>query len=128
MGKIPVISIVDDDESVREATKGLVRSLGYSAATFASADEFLASDRVDDTSCLITDVQMPGLSGLELQHHLTDRGHRLPIIFVTAYPEERARKQAIGAGAIAFLDKPFSDEQLIDCLDTALRKPSRGRN
>ena len=123
-----MISIVDDDASVREATKGLVRSLGYSAATFASADEFLASDRVADTSCLISDVQMPGLSGLELQHHLADRGHCVPIVFITAYLEEKVREQAMEAGAIAFLDKPFSDEQLIVCLDAALRKQSRGYN
>ena len=84
-----MISIVDDDESVREATKGLVRSLGYVAATFASAEEFLNSDRVNDTSCLITDVQMPGLNGIELQSRLTAMGRRIPIIFVTAFPQER---------------------------------------
>jgi FixJ family two-component response regulator len=118
--KVPVISIVDDDESVREATKGLVRSLGYVAATFASGEEFLNSDRVNDTSCLITDVQMPGLDGLELQSRLTAMGRHVPIIFVTAFPQERIRARALKAGASGFLSKPFSDASLIACLDRAL--------
>ena len=120
MSKTPIVSIVDDDESIREATKGLVRSLGYSAATFASAEEFLNSDRLNQTSCLIADVQMPGLSGPDLQHHLLAQGHRMPIIFVTAYPEERIRARVLGAGAVDFLSKPFSDDRLIGCLDIAL--------
>jgi FixJ family two-component response regulator len=118
--KVPVISIVDDDESVREATKGLVRSLGYVAATFASGEEFLNSDRVNDTSCLITDVQMPGLDGLELQSRLTAMDRHVPIIFVTAFPQERIRARALKAGAFGFLSKPFSDASLIACLDRAL--------
>src|SRR5262245_887825 len=117
-----MISIVDDDESVREATKGLVRSLGYSAATFGSAEEFLRSDRLHDTSCLITDVQMPGLSGLELQSHLIAAGHPMPMIFVTAFPEAHVRTQALEAGAYGFLSKPFDEENLIACLDRALGK------
>jgi FixJ family two-component response regulator len=125
--KVPVISIVDDDEPVREATKGLVRSLGYTAVTFSTAEEFLKSDRVNDTSCLIADVQMPGLSGLELQSRLTDAGYYMPIIFVTAFPEDRIRARAMKAGAFGFLSKPFSDESLIDCLDRALAgRKSRG--
>lgn len=115
-----MISIVDDDESVREATKGLVRSLGYTAATFASGEEFLNSDRVNDTSCLITDVQMPGLTGLELQSRLTAMDRRIPIIFVTAFPQEQVRARALKAGAVGFLSKPFSDDSLIVCLDRAL--------
>jgi FixJ family two-component response regulator len=118
--QVPVISIVDDDASVREATKGLVRSLGYAAATFASAEEFLSSDRLLDTSCLITDVQMPGVSGIELQSRLAAEGRRMPVIFVTAYPEERIRARALEAGALGFLSKPFRDECLIDCLEKAL--------
>ena len=120
MPKVPVISIVDDDESVREATKGLVRSLGYVAATFASGEEFLNSDRVNDTSCLITDVQMPGLDGLELQSRLTTMGRHVPIIFVTSFPQERIRARALKAGAFGFLSNPFSDASLIACLDRAL--------
>lgn len=126
----PVISIVDDDESVREATKGLVRSLGYVAATFESAEEFLESGRLGETSCIITDVQMRGASGVELQSRLIADGHRLPMIFVTAYPEERIRARALEAGAIGFLSKPFDDEHLIGCLDRALkhRDPEAAEN
>jgi FixJ family two-component response regulator len=122
----PLISIVDDDESIREATKGLVRSLGYLAATFASAEEFLSSDRVDDTRCLITDVQMPGLSGVELQRRLIAQGRPMPTIFVTAYPDDRTRSRVLNAGAIGYLSKPYSEESLIQCLDTALSSPGAG--
>jgi FixJ family two-component response regulator len=118
--KVPMISIVDDNESVREATKALVRSLGYVAHTFASADEFLSSDQLDDTCCLITDVQMPGLNGVDLQKRLMAEGHRMPIIFITAFPDERTRRRALDAGAVGFLSKPFSDDNLIHCLDMAL--------
>jgi FixJ family two-component response regulator len=120
--RVPMISIIDDDESVRDAVKGLVRSLGYTAATFSSAEEFLTSDRVDDTACLITDLQMPGMSGLELQRRLIARRFRLPIIFMTAFPEARARAQALAAGALCFLSKPLNDETLITCLGVALSR------
>jgi len=116
-----MISIVDDDESVREATKGLVRSLGYNAATFASAEEFLSSDRVHDTSCVIADVQMPAMSGLDLQAHLLAEGYRVPFIFITAFSIDSARARALKAGATCFLAKPFAGEALIKCLDTALQ-------
>jgi FixJ family two-component response regulator len=119
--KVPVISIVDDDESVREVTTGLVRSFGYVAAPFASAEEFLQSDCVRDTSCLISDVQMSGLSGVELQDRLNAAGHRVPIIFITAFPEERIRSRVLKAGACGFLTKPFSDDSLFECLDIALK-------
>ena len=122
-----MISIVDDDESVREATDALVRSLGYAAATFASAEEFLDSDRVHAASCVIADVQMPGLSGIDLQHRLLAQGVQVPIIFVTAFPDERTRKRALDAGAIDFLSKPWSDEQLISCLDMALGHAEQNR-
>ena len=115
-----MISIIDDDESVREATKGLVRSLGYEVVTFASAEEYLRSDRVRETSCLITDVQMPGMSGIELQDRLIADGQLTPVIFVTAFPEEKIRTYVLKAGAFGFLSKPFDDEQLIECLDKAL--------
>src|ERR1700690_1492442 len=120
MRSTPLISIVDDDESQRESTEGLVRSLGYKAATFASAEEFLQSDSVDNTSCLITDVQMPGLSGIELQRGLIARGVEMPTIFITAFPEEGTRLRALTAGAFGYLGKPFSEESLIKCLDKAL--------
>ena len=115
-----MISIVDDDESVREATKGLVRSLGYEATAFASAEEYLRSEKVRNTSCLITDVQMPGMTGLDLQDHLIARGHQTPVVFITAYPEPQTRERALKAGAVGFLKKPFDDEQLIACLSDAL--------
>jgi FixJ family two-component response regulator len=115
-----VISIVDDDPSVREAMEGLVRSLGFDAVTFPSAEDFLQSDQIDETTCLITDVQMPGLSGVELQSHLISRGSAVPIIFVTASPERRIEAQVRSAGAVGFLNKPFDDKTLIACLDQAL--------
>ena len=106
---------------MRDAMSALVRSLGFAAATFASAEDFLESTRVDDTSCLITDVQMPGLSGVELQSHLNAQGRHMPIIGVTAHPEESIRTRMLEAGAVGFLSKPFNDECLIDCLATALK-------
>jgi FixJ family two-component response regulator len=115
-----VIAIVDDDESFRRATASLVRSLGYAAAVFASGEAFLQSDHCQDADCLITDVQMPGMTGLELQSQLRRRGKRLPIIFVTAFPELRARAQALADGAVGFLGKPFNDQKLIMCLNEAL--------
>ena len=115
------IAIVDDDDAVREAMKLLVRSLGYHASTFASADEFLNSEQVDGTSFLITDVQMPGLSGIELQDRLAARGHRIPIIFITGYSDENLRIRAMKAGALAFLIKPIDPDQLVDHLEKALK-------
>jgi FixJ family two-component response regulator len=117
-----MISIVDDDRSLREATKGLVRSFGYGADAFASAEEFLQSDRLNDSSCLILDVNMPGLSGIELQRQLIEQGNRMPIIFITAVPEETTRDKALKAGAVGFLSKPFREEWLISHLDVALKR------
>jgi FixJ family two-component response regulator len=116
-----MIAIVDDDSSVREAATTLIRSLGYATMTFASAEEFLESGCLPDTSCLITDVQMRGMSGVDLQDHLTANGHATPVIFVTAYPEPSVRTRALNAGAFGFLSKPFREERLIECLDRALR-------
>jgi FixJ family two-component response regulator len=115
-----MIAIVDDDRSVREAAKKLIGSLGYATATFASAEEFLESGHLRDTACLITDVQMPGMSGVDLHDHLTANGHSTPVIFVTAYPEKSVRARVLDAGAFGFLSKPFSEESLIECLDRAL--------
>ncbi len=116
-----MIVVVDDDETVRNATQSLVRALGYRASTFASADEFLKSEQVHDTSCLITDVRMPGLTGLDLQDHLIAQGHRIPIIFMTGFAEDGIRERALKAGAVGFLSKPCNVNQLIGCLDTALK-------
>jgi FixJ family two-component response regulator len=115
-----LISIVDDDQEMREATKGLMRSLGYHAAAFASAEEFLQSGSVDETSCLIVDVQMPGLSGIDLLRNLISRGIKMPTIFITAYPEEGTRLRALTAGAVGYLGKPFSEDSLLKCLNSAL--------
>jgi FixJ family two-component response regulator len=95
--------------------------LGYNASAFASAEEFLGSERLNDTSCLITDLQMPGLSGIELQDRLIADGHRMPIIFITAYPEESIRARAMKAGAVCFMSKPYSDERLVGCIEKALK-------
>ena len=120
MSKVPVIVIVDDDDSFRRATMSFIRSLGYVVLQFASAEAFLKSNRLHDADCLISDVQMPGMNGVELQGELIDQGHRLPIIFVTAFPGMKARARALAAGAIGFLAKPFSDEMMIACLNEAL--------
>jgi FixJ family two-component response regulator len=124
--KVPVISIIDDDESVRGATRSLVRSLGFTAHTFASAEDFLQSPRVNDSSCVITDVQMPGLSGVELQSRLLAQGCRIPIIFITAFPDENVEARAMKAGAICFLSKPFDGSTLIKYLDVALKRQAGG--
>jgi FixJ family two-component response regulator len=115
-----MISIVDDDAFVRHATENLLLSLGFGVATFASAEEFLDSGRADDTSCLITDVKMPGLTGLDLQQRLIDDGRRLPVIFITAFFSESLRTQALAAGAVGFLGKPYGEASLIECLNKAL--------
>ena len=118
--KVPVISIIDDDESVRDATESLVRSLGFVAATFSSAEEYLRSGRVSDSSCLITDLRMPGMSGADLQDRLIADGYTTPIIFMTASRDERVRMRVLNAGACGFLRKPLDDQSLIDCLRDAL--------
>jgi FixJ family two-component response regulator len=118
--RTPKIAIVDDNESVRAATSDLIRSLGYNAMTFASAEEYLSSGQVDETSCLITDVEMPGLNGVELQRLLAAQGRRFPIIFITAYPAERVRQRVERAGACGFFAKPFDEESFIGCLNDAL--------
>jgi FixJ family two-component response regulator len=120
LSRVPVVSIVDDDASVRVATHRLVRSLGYIAHTFSSADEFLQSPHANDTSCLIADVQMPGMSGVELQSVLLAQGRRMPIIFITAFPEESARTRALDAGAMCFLTKPFDGPTLVKYLAAAV--------
>jgi FixJ family two-component response regulator len=116
-----MISIIDDDQSVREAVGSLLRSLGYEAAIFASAEEYLGSHRVHDAECVITDVQMPGMTGIDLRDRLMADGYCRPIIFMSALSAEDARSYALKTSSSRFLRKPFSDEGLIDCLDRALR-------
>jgi len=122
-----VISVVDDDESFREAMARLIRSLGHSVAAFDSAEDFLMSDRVNETECLICDVRMPRMSGIELQRNLIANDHRLPIIFVTAHPTKGSREDALAAGAIGFLNKPCAEDALIALLDQALRGRSAAK-
>jgi FixJ family two-component response regulator len=124
--KLQMISVIDDDASVRTATDNLLRSLGYAVRTFVSAEEFLGSARLNDTSCVIADVQMPGMSGVDLQTRLLTQGYRVPFIFMTAFPEETIRARALKAGAICFLTKPFDRLTLIRCLDAALERHGGG--
>jgi FixJ family two-component response regulator len=116
-----LVSIVDDDESVRRAMGRLVQEFGFTVVVFASAEEFLISRRLRDTSCLVLDVHMPGMNGLQLQAYLVQEGCLIPIIFITAYPDERVRAQALQAGAACFLEKPFSDAALLNGIRRALR-------
>ena len=126
MSELLIVAIIDDDESVRATTDSLVRSLGYIVHTFASAEEFLRSNRLDDFACVMADVQMPGMSGVQLQDHLRAREYRVPFIFFTAFPDERTRAQALAAGAICYLTKPFDGDKLIQCLQAALKTDNSG--
>ena len=120
MSMLSVISVVDDDASVRTATDNLLSSHGYRVYTFASAEEFLQSSCLNDSSCVIADVQMPAMSGLDLLMHMRAQGYNAPFIFITAFPEENVRTQALKAGAISFLPKPFVGSVLINCVEIAL--------
>jgi FixJ family two-component response regulator len=127
--KLPLVAIIDDEESVRATTDSLVRSLGYVVHTFASAEEFLQSDRLNDFACVMTDVQMPGMSGVQLQDHLRRQGYHVPFIFFTAFPDEKTRAHALATGAVGYLTKPFEGEGLIQGLQTAVKMAGReGRN
>jgi len=118
--KPEAISIVDDDASVCRGLAALVRSLGYPARTFGSGQEFLDSDALAHTACLISDVRMPGMNGIELQARLAAEGHRIPIIFIAANPDPGVMRQALSAGAIAFHTKPFDEEHFISSIERAL--------
>jgi len=122
----PLISIVDDDESVRTAMRDMVESFGYAVVAFASGPEFLASDRLRDIACLITDVRMPGMNGLVLQKQMTTSGYLIPTIFMTAFPDKRSRDRAIKAGAIAYLTKPCSRSDLLAHIHSALASGTTG--
>jgi FixJ family two-component response regulator len=115
-----MISIVDDDESVREATKTLLRSVGYQVLTFASAENLLNSGALGETECLILDVRMPGIDGLELQRRLNAKGSRVPIIFITAHGDDPLRRRVIEEGAVDLLDKPFAASSLLATVEIAL--------
>ena len=117
----PLLFVVDDDESVRESLPDLLSEFGFDARAFSSAREFLSSDYVDSTRCLILDVAMPGMTGLGLQQELKRRGQEIPIIFITGQKDEDIRKQAFKQGAVQFLYKPFSDTAVLDAINAALR-------
>jgi FixJ family two-component response regulator len=117
-----IVMIVDDDESVRRAARRLIRSYGYAVETFVSADDFLAAGRLSETACLVLDVQMPGLNGLELQSRLVAEGHPVSIIFITAFDDENARAQALKAGALSYLVKPFEEADLLNSINLALQR------
>jgi FixJ family two-component response regulator len=123
-----LISIVDDDDSLRNSLANLIRSAGFRTQGFASADEFLGSEHARETDCLILDVRMPGMSGLELQHRLSAENWPVPIIFITSHADDRdARMRALSAGAVGFLYKPCRDDELLRALETALAKPTKER-
>ena len=115
-----VISIIDDDPSLREGAVDLLNSAGFGAETFKNADEFLRSGRIDDACCIVADMRMPGMSGLEIHDHLLRVGRNIPTILITAFPEESDRARALGSGVRGYLSKPFSGKDLLSCIGTAL--------
>lgn len=116
----PLISVVDDDESVRESLPDLIRSFGFDASAFSSAEEYLASDALERTDCLLLDIAMPGMTGPELQRELALRGHVIPIVFITALLDEAGRARLLRHGAVDCLFKPFGDETLLAAVRSAL--------
>ena len=121
MGKRTLVSVVDDDESVRESLPDLLKEFGFAARAFLSAEEFLASDCVSQTRCLILDIAIPGMSGPDLQWELTRRRQEIPIVFITAHGDETVRPRMLEQGAVECLFKPFSDTALLEALHAALR-------
>src|SRR5258705_13967525 len=119
-GKSSLVAIVDDDDSVRMALEGLLKSAGFTARAFESAEEFIVSGQQLETACLIADIRMPGMSGLELQEKLNAENCRIPIVFITAHGDAQMRMQALRAGAVEFLSKPFNDEALLETIRAAL--------
>lgn len=116
----PQISIIDDDDSLRAALAGLIRSLGYRVSAHASAEDFLVAGEASQSACIVSDIHMPGLSGIELTQHLAQAGYVVPVIMITARTEAGLRERALASGALCVLQKPFAAEALIDCLDKAL--------
>jgi FixJ family two-component response regulator len=121
MSSAQIVAVIDDDSVVRSAVSFLLRSFGYLATTFQSAEDFLNSDTLRHTSCVITDVRMPGMGGVELQQSLVSGGYLFPIIFLTAFSDESVRMRVLSAGAHGFLSKPCEPQSLINCLESALR-------
>jgi FixJ family two-component response regulator len=121
MSENALISIIDDDALARDGIRELVESLGYRAIAFGSAEHFLRSSTIAETMCVITDVQMPGLNGLELREKLQSQGRHIPVILITAYANEQQRTRAMSGGAVGFLSKPFNEEALLSCLTAAIK-------
>jgi FixJ family two-component response regulator len=121
----PMISVVDDDVWAREGLQSLIAAVGYEVRTFESAEEFVVSGSIAETACLVTDLNMPGMSGVELQAYLRSAGHRTPIIIVTAYPTDEHRSRALKDGATSFLTKPLDESVLVGCLARAIASPLR---
>jgi FixJ family two-component response regulator len=121
MPRISLISIIDDDDALRSSLENLIRSVGWRAQGFSSAEAFLRSNQVHETGCLILDVRMPGMSGLELQRQMVLADWQLPIIFITAHEDDARRTQALEAGGVAFLYKPFYEDELLNAIDAALK-------
>ncbi len=121
MGRPPLVSVVDDDESVRESLPDFLRQVGFAAAAFPSAEAFLASDVVSKTNCLLLDIAMPGMSGPELQQELIRRRHEIPIVYITGHGDSTVRPRLLAGGAVECLVKPFSEAALLDALNAALR-------
>jgi FixJ family two-component response regulator len=121
MAKRTLISVIEDDQPFRESMRKLMTALGYSVEAFASAADFLASPLLTSTSCLVSDVQMPGMTGVELHRHLVDSGYAIPTILVTAYPDEATRRRALKDGVVCYLSKPVDDDHLERCLRSALQ-------
>jgi FixJ family two-component response regulator len=121
MLRVPLISIVDDDDALRNSLDDLIRSIGFRTQGFPSADAFLSANQARDTTCLILDVRMPGMNGLDLQRQIVAANWRIPIIFITSHADDDARARALQAGAVAFLYKPFREEELLNAIDAALK-------
>ncbi|MBV8414770.1 MAG: response regulator [Verrucomicrobia bacterium] len=119
----PLISIVDDDDALRSSTENLIRSAGFRTQGFSSAEAFLSANGLGETACLILDLRLPGMNGLDLQTHLNSNNRRIPTIFITAHGDETWRTRALAAGALAFLQKPFYEQDLLDAIDAALSRP-----
>jgi FixJ family two-component response regulator len=126
--KKPLIAIVDDDQSMREATKGLMRSLGFDAEAFSSADDFLKFPHLNRTACLVTDIHMPGMSGLDLHRSLVALGENIPTVLITAYPNENVHTRGVGPDIVGYLAKPFGEQDLLKCIRSALARGSDGDN
>jgi FixJ family two-component response regulator len=125
LNETPLIAVVDDDESVREATKGLMRSMGFAVEVFPSGEDFLKSPDLSHTACLVADVNMPGMSGLDLHDHVSALHKRIPTILMTAYPNDSNRKRALAAGVGCYLVKPFSEDELFNCIRKALEQQEK---